>query len=676
MANRDAKKERLKEFLAEAEDILNSMGKGLLKLGKGVKAGIIDPAVLNGIFRSAHTLKGMSGVFDFTEMTSLSHALEDTLDLLRMGRIALTDDVLDCIMATHELLLRIVASRGESDLASEIETAKINLSRSYQIRKPKIEAGIGREFLSVLTEYEEHRFRENLRESRNIFMVNVGFPITNFDKSYVTLIELLKTESEVIATLPSSRTNHQMLFFDILAGTSRDRNFILALAGKVTEADIRVISEGSRPEGPREPAALELIKPSKDRLRQDSPHETLRRSSNSVRVNIGKLDNIMNIVSELFILKTNIAALSEDLKNQSVLSTSGIELSRIEKLLDRKLLELRDSVLDVRMVPIGQLFSRYETFTNKLSRETGKEIRMVTHGEETEIDKLIIEELADPLMHIIRNVVDHGIEASSVREALGKARAGTITLSAYQKGNRVIVEVKDDGAGIDDDFIREKAVEKGIVSRDYVKRLSRQETLELLFMPGFSTRDEVSEISGRGVGMDVVKENITRLSGIIDIDTVKGKGTRFILTIPITLAIMQALIIEDSRERYAVPLSAVLEVVEIRQPDDPAGLSNEITVNGRSIPSVRLSRFFGKESLQSAGTRYGIVVGLAEHRLCIIVECLVEELDVVVKPLSRLLKVSGIAGATDIGDKGTILVLDVTGILEQTLKERKSFVRV
>jgi len=675
LANRDIKKERFKEFLAEAEDILNSMGKGLLKLGKGVKAGIIDPAVLNSIFRSAHTLKGMSGVFDFTEMTSLSHALEDTLDLLRMGRIILTDDVLDCIMATHELLLRIVASRGESDLSSEIEAAKINLSRSYHIRKPKIETGIGKEFLSVLTEYEAHRFRENLRESRNIFMVNVGFPITNFDKGYVTLTELLKTESEVIATLPSSRTNHEMLFFDILAGTSRDRDFILGLAGRVAEADIRVISEGTRPEGPREPA-LELIKPSKDGLRQDPHRETLRRASNSVRVNIGKLDNIMNIVSELFILKTNIAALSEDLKNQGGLSVSGIDLSRTEKLLDRKLLELRDSVLDVRMVPIGQLFSRYETFINKLSRETGKEIRMVTHGDETEIDKLIIEELADPLMHIIRNVVDHGIEASSVRESLGKARAGTITLSAYQKGSRVIVEVKDDGAGIDEDFVREKAVEKGIVSMDYVKRLSRQETLELLFMPGFSTRDEVSVISGRGVGMDVVKENITRLSGIIDIDTVKGKGTRFILTIPITLAIIQALIVEDSKDRYAVPLSSVLEIIELRQPDGPGGLSEEISVNGRSIPAVRLSEFFGKELRQNAGTRYGIVVGLAEHRLCIIVECLVEELDVVVKPLSRLLKVSGLAGATDIGDKGTILVLDVTGILEQTLKERKSFVRV
>lgn len=644
------------------------MGKGLLKLGKGVKAGLIDPAVLNGIFRSAHTLKGMSGVFEFKDLGTLSHALEDTLDLLRLGRISLTDEVLDCVMSAHEMLVRIVASRGTGNFVEEVESLKASLAKSH-IKKPKAKDQIDKEILSLLTEYEEHRLRENLREGKNVFIVNVRFPITNFDKGYVALTECLKAEAEVIATLPSPKSTHEMLHFDILTGTKRDKEFIKAFVKDIAEAEIRVLSEPVKSLEAHKPGhSFEVIK---GEGRHDPHRDSLKKVSNTVRVNIGKLDNIMNIISELGILKSNIAALSVELKGERAYSAYGIELSRTEKNLERKLNELRDSVLDVRMVPIGQLFGRFETFLGKISRESEKDIRMVTYGDETEIDKLIIEELADPLMHIIRNVVDHAIEAPAVREALGKPRTGTITLSAYQKGNHVVVEVKDDGAGIDVDFVREKAVEKGIVTREYVNGLSKQESLELLFMPGFSTRDTVSETSGRGVGMDVVKENITKLSGIIDIETLKGKGTRFLLTIPITLAIIQALIIEDSGVRYAVPLNSVLEIIELKPPYASFNDQDGITANNRNVPSVRLSKFFGKGDSRK-DVSYGIIAGLAEHRLCIIVDQLVEELDVVIKPLSRILKVPGIAGATDMGEKGTILVLDVTGILEQVIKERKT----
>ena len=662
MADKVLKAERFREFLAEAEDILNSMGKGLLKLGKGVKAGVIDPAVLNSIFRSAHTLKGMSGVFDFRDMATLSHSLEDTLDLLRLGRIALTDDVLYCVMSAHSLLVRILASKGAGEFAGEIEDLREKLAQSH-VKKARPKDEISKELLSVLTEYEEHRLRECLREGNNIFIVNVKFPITSFDKGYVALTELLKTEAEVIATLPSTRTSHEVLHFDILIGTKKDRPFITDLIKPSAEADIRVLSEPtSKP--------TQSI-PTIDEMKGHGPQsrETLRRVSNTVRVNIAKLDHIMNIISDLGILKSSIAVLGAELKHERELSVYGIELSRAEKTLERKLSELRDSVLDVRMVPIGQLFGRFDTFLGKISRESGKEVRIVTHGDETELDKLIVEELADPLMHIMRNVVDHAIEAPAVREALGKSRTGTITLSAYQNGNHVIVEVKDDGSGIDIDFIKEKAAERGLVTREFARGLSRQESLELIFLPGFSTRDVVSETSGRGVGMDVVKDNITRLSGIIDIETVKGKGTRFILTIPITLAIIQALIVEDAGRRYAVPLNSVLEIIELR--GLPPAEGEPITVGARTVPAVRLSKFFGHEP-SPREVRYGIIAGLAEHRLCVIVDQLIEELDVVIKPLSRIIKAPGIAGATEMGEKGTLLVLDVTGILDQVIKERKA----
>ncbi|HBG45489.1 MAG TPA: chemotaxis protein CheA [Deltaproteobacteria bacterium] len=666
MTKTDLKSERFREFLAEAEDILNSMGKGLNKLGKGVKAGIIDPAVLNAIFRSAHTLKGMCGIFEFKELASLSHSLEDTLDLLRLGRIALTDEVIYCIISAHDLMVKILTAKGTGDFSREIDEIKSALSRIH-VKKPKPREEFAKELVSVLTEYEEHRLRECLREGKSVLIVTVRFPITNFDKGYMALTDLLRTEAEVIATLPSSKSSHELLYFDILIGTCRDRSFILGLIKDAAEAEIRMLAEPAPKLEPREPV-FEVIRGTGQ---HPSKGGTLRRVSNTVRVNISKLDYIMNLISELGMLKSSIASLSGELKGDSDFSVYGLELSRTEKNLERKLSELRDSVLDVRMVPIGQLFGRFDTFLGKLSREAGKEIRIVTRGDDTELDKLIVEELADPLMHIIRNVVDHALEAPAVREALGKPRTGTIILSAYQKGNHVVVEVKDDGTGIDTELVKEKAVSKGLVTREYADRLSRLEALDLIFLPGFSTRDIVSETSGRGVGMDVVKENITRLSGIIDIETVKGKGTRFLLTIPITLAIIQALIIEESGKRYAVPLNSVLEIVELRSSSlDAVQANGEISIEGRMIPALRLSRFFSHQpSDKEVG--YGIVAGLAEHRLCLVVDHLVEELDVVIKPLSRMLKVPGIAGATDMGEKGTLLVLDVTGILDQVVRERK-----
>ncbi|OGQ06234.1 MAG: hypothetical protein A2W38_02235 [Deltaproteobacteria bacterium RBG_19FT_COMBO_58_16] len=680
MANRGFKAERFKEFLAEAEDILNSMSKGLMKLGKGVKAGIIDPAVLNSIFRSAHTLKGMSGIFDFNDLATLSHSLEDTLDLLRLGKASLTDEVLDAVIASHAMLVRIISTKGKEDYTAEIEALKERLKSSCLKKKPDQKDKIDKEILSVLTEYEEHRLRENLREGRNIFIVKVRFPITSFDRGYVALTEMLKSEAELVATLPSTKSSHEMLHFDILIGSRNSREHIAKLVTAMAEAEVAVLSDASsstrRPTAGREPA-LEVIKGHGDSNKHSGAStESLRRVSNTVRVDIGKLDYIMSIISELGILKTGMSSLSTRLRNEKDFSVYGIELSRSSKNLERKLNELRDSVLDVRMVPIGQLFGRFETFIVKLSREAGKEIRMVTNGDETELDKLIVEELADPFMHIIRNVLDHAIEAPGVREALGKPRAGTLTLSAHQKGNHVVIEIKDDGAGMDLDFIKNKAIEKGLLPGEALERLSRQEVLDLIFLPGFSTCDVVSETSGRGVGMDVVKENITRLSGIIDIETVKGKGTRFILTIPITLAIIQALIVEDSSRRYAVPLNSVLEIIELDSALE-CGAAGMIMVNGREVPFVSLSDFFGTQREPGRdGSCYGIVAGLAEHRLCIIVDSLVEELDVVIKPLSRILKVPGIAGATDMGEKGTILVLDVTGILDHVLKERKPLARV
>jgi len=676
------KKGKLADFLAEAEEVLNSMGKDLVKLGRGVKAGVIDHSVLNGVFRSAHTLKGMSGVFEREDMAALIHSLEDTLDMLRLGRVCLTYEVLDCVMDAHDLLGKILASKGGDDFSGAIAALGERLEASRRPRKDADAPAIDKELLGSLTEYEAHRLRENLRACNNVYIVNAAFPITSFDKGYARVTDLLKTDCEVIATLPSGKSNPEFLHFDIIIGTEKPPEYITALLGDVAETGLRVLSRPARPpevSGSLKGPALEVIR---DRSRTPQAHQTLKRVSNTVRVDIAKLDSVMHIISELGILKSNLTRLGAELRGERTFSAYGLELSRAEKFLERKLAELRDGVLDIRMVPIGQLFGRFDALVDRLARDSGKEISVETSGEDTELDKRIIEELADPMMHIIRNIVDHAIEPPEVRESSGKPRAGTITLRAYQKSNHVVVEVADDGAGMDVEVIKAKAAERGLVTGDYLSTLSRRDALDLIFLPGFSTRDEVSVTSGRGVGMDVVKENITRLSGIIDIETEKGEGTRFILTIPVTLAIIQSIIVEAGAERYAVPLNSVIEIIEMTgEAAMAAERDGSIALGERVVPAVRLSTFFGAAPAAAPARSaepapgYGIIAGVAEHRTCMIVDRLVEELDVVIKPLSRIIRVPGIAGATDMGEKGTVLVLDVTGILDAAMEEKASAVQ-
>jgi two-component system chemotaxis sensor kinase CheA len=667
----DLKGERAREFLAEAEDILASMGKYLVKLGKGVKAGVIDPSVLNSIFRSAHTLKGVAAVFEHKEMAALSHVLEDTLDALRLGRAELSEDTLSNIMKAHDLLARLAASsvslKGKPRLKAEAEGLAIILAKGASVRKAKPGSRLEGVFSAVLTEYEEHRLRENLLEGKNVYIVNAQFPITTFDKSYMAFAQVLRVDAEVIATLPAEKTASDDLegsfFFDIIIGTSKHSEEVfdaLRANGAISIRPLSASTQGSTQNIPAE----------------DAP-ETLRRTTKTVRVNIKKLDNVMSLVSEFGILKTSLARLSSEIKNDRAASAHCMELSRIEKALDRRFAELRTSVIGLRMVPLTYLFGRYETFIDKVARESGKEMRMVTYGDDTELDKLIVEELADPIMHIIRNVIDHAIEPPDEREAAGKPRVGTVTLSAYQKGSHIVVEVKDDGMGMDEEFLAKKALEKGLITKEALSGLSRGEQLELIFLPGFSTKDEVSAGSGRGVGMDVVRENISRLSGIIDIETAKGKGTRLIITIPTTFAIVEAVIVTDGAERYAIPLNSVVEVIEL---DGQTVLTAEnygfVTVGSRRVPAIRLGQFFGRKTFKHGRAAFAVVAGLAEQRVCLLFDKVVEELDVVIKPLPPLFKsfnTAGIAGATDMDGKGTVLVLDVTGIIDVLMKDKKAF---
>jgi two-component system chemotaxis sensor kinase CheA len=376
----------------------------------------------------------------------------------------------------------------------------------------------------------------------------------------------------------------------------------------------------------------------------------------------------MNIVGELVIAKGTITEIAETLRVEG--HGLGSDLSKATRVLERRLSELQKGVMEVRMVPVRQLFDKTARVVRKVAHDMFKKIDLQIRGADTELDKLIIEDLSDPLVHIIRNSVDHGIETPEERVAAGKPETGNLRLSAAQKGNHVVIEISDDGRGIDPEKIRRKALERGLI--DEKTELSREEVYDLLFMPGFSTADKVSEISGRGVGMDVVKSNISALSGMIDIDSRVGEGTTLSITLPITLAIIKALIIRVLDNEFAIPITSVMETLMV----EPASLR---TIEGREVmelrqstlPLVRLSRLFNFPSSRepTSDNFFVVVVGMAEKRLGLIVDELLGQQDVVIKPLGNILSfVKGFAGAAEMGNRKTILVLDVGGLMSESLR--------
>jgi two-component system chemotaxis sensor kinase CheA len=392
--------------------------------------------------------------------------------------------------------------------------------------------------------------------------------------------------------------------------------------------------------------------------------------SHTVRVDIRRLDHLMNVLGELAIVRGSLARLTERLRQHAAFRDLTTELHRLHRAFDRNLAEMQSGILEVRMVPLGQVFERLARAVRQIARQNEKEIRLVVTGAETEVDKLIVEELSDPLLHIVRNSIDHGIEQQSARAAMGKPVEGTIALNAFQAGNHVIIEIEDDGAGIDHDRVIATAIRKGLLTEEQAREISPRDAINFLFLPGFSTRENVTDLSGRGVGLDVVKTNIARLGGVVDVQSERGIGTKFTITLPITLAILRALLLGVAGRTYALPLSSVAEATVL----DPRALrtveGREVTsLRGETLPLCRLERLFGHERVARPSARsYVVVVALGGRRVGIVVDELFGQQDIVIKALGpSLASVRGFAGATDLGDQRVGLVLDAAALLDEVL---------
>ncbi len=682
--------QRLADFLSEAQESVDSLGKDLLRL-EGVSEP--EPDLLNAVFRASHTLKGLASMFGVERMARLAHALEDVLDDLRMGRRAADRATVDLLLETPEVFTRIMAEEA-SGAPPQTGDAAGELVRRLRAAGPAAPAaaadaldsvGLGPEVRAVLTEYEEHRLRSNVTKGIAILRVKVAFELASFDRELASLSTRLKPLGEVVSTLPSHDVaDPEAIGFDLLFASQEPLEVVRHAVGPggfvepVGRAQPRDRPGGAvappRPQAP--PPSEFLIEPGGPAPRPAASYSpsplaepevaSLRSASQAVRVDIRKLDRLMNVVGELVLVKSSLAAVAERLKIEGGDPVLTAELHRANRSLERKLAELQSGILEVRMVPLEQVFDKLARMVRKIAREVGKEIDLTVSGGDVEIDKLIVEELSDPLMHLIRNAIDHAVEPVEVRERLGKPRAGRVTLAAAQKGNHVEIVVEDDGAGIDEERIREVAVQRGLAGAEAVREMTRREVMNLIFVPGFSTARQVTSLSGRGVGMDVVKNNIANLSGIIELHSVRGHGTRFEITLPTTLAIVRALVVAVAGRTYAVPLNGVLEILQVVAAEVRT-LSNRevITLRGATLPLVRLSSFFALSGARAADPFYVVVVGLAQERLGIAVDDLLGQQDIVVKPLGKALHgIRGIAGATDLGNQHTVLVLDVGPIIE------------
>ncbi len=634
------REEFISYFRDEAEELLQQIDADLLRLEEFVSSGETDPEIVNSLFRALHTVKGSAGMLGFTDVQNLAHKLENLCDLLRKERMPLSESAVDLLFTGRDLLTELVeAAIGTHEAPGGVDEyiRKLDQFTSiYEETAHVIEGRMG----------EQHSFDEAAAA----------------EEEQVGNVDVEAFEAEVARLLAEAESRKAPAPPPVPAFEEAPPQPVAA-----------VPAEPVRPAPqPPAPAAADKAPAKNGEQKRSSIHQT-------IRVDIERLDALLNLVGELVINRTRISDIANTLErlmgtkgtNGQVMANSGViaplakDLADSAGLLARTTNEIQESIMKVRMVPIGQVFDRFPRLVRDVAKARGKEVQLVISGAETDLDKTIVDEVGEPLMHLLRNNVDHGIEAPDEREKMGKPRAGTISLNAYHEGNQIIIEVSDDGAGINLEKVRARALKQGLISAD--DRLSDREIVELIFTPGFSTAEVVSDVSGRGVGMDVVKRNITRLKGVFDVDTVPGQGTRFTIKLPLTLAIIQALLVRVAEELYAIPLDSVIESQRVEMSDVRTVHGNEvITLRGQVVPLVRIAEFFQLDGKRDPDKVMIVIVGLQGRQVGLVVDSFEGEQEIVIKPLSDVVgRIAGISGATILGNGSISLIIDVHSLVSE-----------
>jgi two-component system, chemotaxis family, sensor kinase CheA len=682
------------DFLAEAQELVETLSRDLLIFEDYVRRSQESPETLSELFRGVHTLKGLSGMFGFENIGRLAHMLEDTLDDLRMGRIEQSPAMLDVLFVGVDGFQRLLAEAKQGLAATAVDIDAVRRRIDALGRSAHAEHDVLEEhdfppgMLAVLTEYEEHRLRTNLEQGASVYRLRVRLALDVIDTALEGLKERVKGIAEVITYLPSmDEGGGDSLEIDMVLATrvSEDalRSALDRPDGRLTLVSRKAGATPSRSAVSVAPLMRSLPPPVKHLT---APPDTaaagdtsLRSLTSAVRVDIRKLDHLMNMVGELGTVRVSLQRLIEGLRSSGEHALVQ-EAQRLQRLFQRRVGEVQESVLGIRMVPLSQLFDKVAVVVRQVARDQGKDARLLIAGGETEVDKLVAEELADPMMHLVRNAIDHGVEQAGIRVGAHKPEQATLAINAYQKGNHVVVELSDDGAGIDPSSVRAAALEKGLATTEMLDELSAQEMLHLVFTPGFSTKGAITELSGRGVGMDVVKTNVTRMGGVVEIESEVGVGTKVTITLPITLAIISALLLRLCGQTFAIPVAVVREALRL----SPSAVSTiegreVLTLRGTTLPLCRLSVLLGvpRSSGDESVEQHVLVVAIGQRRVGVCVDRIVGQQDIVIKGLGKSLAGTfGVSGATDLGDQSLVLVLDAAAIVDEVLGGRAAILHV
>ncbi|PRQ10171.1 chemotaxis protein CheA [Enhygromyxa salina] len=661
------------DSLSEVQEQIEAFSSRIIELEGQLRDGeALDPALLDAAFRAVHTLKAGANLLDALKLEKVSHELESTLDALRLGKLVFDEGTSSLLFAASDLfdeLVRQVVDPAAPSVDIEPFLAKLAAlaQAPARVEPDDLLAWLDGSIRAVLTEFEEFRLRENVRLGRRICRVSATFDLMAVDVGIGALKDELKRFGEVLTCLPSpDSASDDRIGLDFILGSDRSPTDI-ATGIQGRGAVVEPLFPADTEPAPPEPAAAE-DDPKGDQL-------SIKNLSQTVRVDLRRLDQLMKLVGELSLAHTNLDAGLERMAPTQVTHELRREFRDQLRVMNRRLGLLQEAVLEVRMIPLGQVFSELERLAHKVARKLGKEIRLDISGAETELDKVIVDSLSRSMLHMINNAIDHGVESVDERLARGKPRAGRVVLSAHQRGNRVVIELSDDGRGMDWRAIRDRAVTRGFISREAAAALNPAQALNLIFMPGFSTKDTATTTAGRGVGMDVVKTNIAKHSGMIDVSSQLGVGSRLRVTLPTTMAIIQALVIEAAGQTFCIPLNSVLESIMIRPQEVHTIEGHEVvSIRGRTLPLLQLARVFELEPAGRTRQRdghdhlYVVVVGLAEHRIGLVVDELRGQQDVVSKPVGKALEqIPGISGATELGDNRTVLLLDVGTLVAEAV---------
>ncbi len=623
----DDMREIFNEFVVEAEENLQKVEENLLELEKDPQ----NEELLNATFRAMHTLKGGAGFLGLNAIVEVAHAAEDVLGKLRSGELTLTPEINDAILEAVDFI-RSALQRYEA--GEDVETPSDLVKKLRELQQGGIPT-----------------VKEEKEESLEELLDRFGF-------SHLKGKPIEEVLEELILLPPDERPTELIEALDRLVAKGE---------ASQPQTEEPVEEKGiEKAEEVAEAKQEEVKEPPKEEKKPEKKVQPKTEGEKVLRIDVNKIEDLMNLVGELVLERNRLLRVFQRLQEEYRSKTVD-DLETVMSSLDRIVGDLQLAVMKTRMQPVKRLFQKFPRVVRDLARMLGKEVELVLEGEDAEMDKTVLEKLEEPLIHLIRNAVDHGIEPPDERERLGKPRKGTVKLSAYYHGDRIFIEIADDGRGIDIEKVKQKALEKGLISPDRAEKMTEKDVLFLIFHPGFSTAEGVSQVSGRGVGMDVVMNTVTAFRGTIDIETERGKGTKITLSFPLTVGIIRSLLVSVNGKFFAIPIHSVLEIIQGEDAQITTVSGKEVLIlRELTIPLINLG-----EALEMENSRVGYVIvsQVGSQKVAFTVEDLFGDEEVVVKPLGKIIgEVRGISGATITGDGKVVLILDLDGILRREMR--------